>query len=171
MHNSFLNQGEKTWLHQLLRVKTIKNNNSSSSKYVIISFTSSGNFIQFICNAAVMSCFTCFDIDGLVQERRNSIANALELHLSCTNPWIWSLLFLHNSSSKMHAITHCWIIYPKGSNQIFQQQNVKVFLIRAHFLYPHTTISLWFHKPFVNQYKNIRYRNGKKLLFESMTPV
>ena len=24
--------------------------------------------------------------DGLVQERRNSIANALELRLSCTNP-------------------------------------------------------------------------------------
>ena len=28
------------------------------------------------------------DIDGLVQERRNSIAKALELHLSCTNPSI-----------------------------------------------------------------------------------
>ena len=27
--------------------------------------------------------------DGLVQERLNSIANALELHLSCTNPSIW----------------------------------------------------------------------------------
>ena len=26
-------------------------------------------------------------VDGLVQERRNSIANALELHISCTNPW------------------------------------------------------------------------------------
>ena len=25
-------------------------------------------------------------IDGLVQERRNSIANAMELPLSCTNP-------------------------------------------------------------------------------------
>ena len=25
--------------------------------------------------------------DGLVQERRNSIANALELRLSCTNPF------------------------------------------------------------------------------------
>ena len=25
-------------------------------------------------------------MDGLVQERRNSIANALELHLSCINP-------------------------------------------------------------------------------------
>ena len=25
-------------------------------------------------------------IDGLVQERRNSIANALELRLPCTNP-------------------------------------------------------------------------------------
>ena len=28
--------------------------------------------------------------DGLVQERRNSIANAQELHLSCTNPSSWS---------------------------------------------------------------------------------
>ena len=27
-------------------------------------------------------------IDGLMQERRNSIANALELRLSCTNPSI-----------------------------------------------------------------------------------
>ena len=31
------------------------------------------------------------DIDGLVQERRNSSAIAMELHLSCTNPWNWSL--------------------------------------------------------------------------------
>ena len=30
-----------------------------------------------------------FHIDGLVQERRNSTANALELRLSCTNPSIW----------------------------------------------------------------------------------
>ena len=29
-------------------------------------------------------------IDRLVQERRNSIANSLELHLSCTNSSIWS---------------------------------------------------------------------------------
>ena len=28
-------------------------------------------------------------IDSLVQERRSSIANALELRLSCINPWIW----------------------------------------------------------------------------------
>ena len=43
---------------------------------------------------------SCLDIDwvyidGLMQERRNSIANALELRLSCTNPsisylvWTW----------------------------------------------------------------------------------
>ena len=31
-------------------------------------------------------------IDGLVQERRNSIANALELRLSCTNPSICGIL-------------------------------------------------------------------------------
>ena len=29
-------------------------------------------------------------IDGLVQERRNSIANAMELRLSCIDPSIWS---------------------------------------------------------------------------------
>ena len=29
-------------------------------------------------------------IDRFVQERHNSIANTLELHLSCTNPSIWS---------------------------------------------------------------------------------
>ena len=29
------------------------------------------------------------NIDGLVQERHNSIANALELRLSCTNPLIY----------------------------------------------------------------------------------
>ena len=33
-------------------------------------------------------CSSCRYISGLVQERHNSIANALELHLSCTNPWI-----------------------------------------------------------------------------------
>ena len=36
-----------------------------------------------------------YNIDGLVQERHNSIAKALELHLSCTNPSICSLLILH----------------------------------------------------------------------------
>ena len=30
-------------------------------------------------------------IDGLLQERCNSIANTLELHLSCTNSLIWPL--------------------------------------------------------------------------------
>ena len=32
--------------------------------------------------------FLCSHFDGLVQERRNSIANTLELRLSCTNPLI-----------------------------------------------------------------------------------
>ena len=31
-------------------------------------------------------CIFRLQIDGLVQERRNSIANAPELRLSCTNP-------------------------------------------------------------------------------------
>ena len=32
---------------------------------------------------------TVLHINELVQEKRNSIANALELHLSCTNPSTW----------------------------------------------------------------------------------
>ena len=35
-----------------------------------------------------MACLTDAYIDGLMQERCNSIANALELRLSCTNPSI-----------------------------------------------------------------------------------
>ena len=32
-----------------------------------------------------------YDINGLVQERRNSIANALEFHLSCIKPSIYDI--------------------------------------------------------------------------------
>ena len=35
--------------------------------------------------------------DGLAQERCNSIANALELHLSCTNPSILSYIMAYCS--------------------------------------------------------------------------
>ena len=34
---------------------------------------------------------TYISVGGLVQERRNSIGNALELRLSCTNPSIWNM--------------------------------------------------------------------------------
>ena len=49
-------------------------------------------------NVITYPCSRCFWyqsplIDGLVQERRNSIANALKLHLSCTNPSIWNSTF------------------------------------------------------------------------------
>ena len=47
---------------------------------------------------AVYFSFTCWmfgeQIDGLVQERCNSIANALELHLSCTNPPKWRGIYI-----------------------------------------------------------------------------
>ena len=41
-------------------------------------------------NMKNVSMSWCY-IDGLVQERHKSIANALELYLSCTNPSIWLL--------------------------------------------------------------------------------
>ena len=44
-------------------------------------------FIRYICMDT--DAWNKEYIDGLVQERHNSIANALELCLSCTNPSIW----------------------------------------------------------------------------------
>ena len=41
--------------------------------------------------------------DGLVQERRNSIANALELRLSCTNPSICDRAFYRILMDEMHC--------------------------------------------------------------------
>ena len=42
-----------------------------------------------VCPKTMVACLQTH-IDGLMQERRNSVANALELRLSCTNPSIWA---------------------------------------------------------------------------------
>ena len=51
-------------------------------------------------------------IDGLVQERCNFIANALELHLSCNNPskyeWWLALLWHHKQMSWCHQDICLW---------------------------------------------------------------
>ena len=44
-------------------------------------------------------------INGLVQKRRNSIANALELRLSCTNPSIWYLK-MDRLQPHLQTLTH-----------------------------------------------------------------
>ena len=44
----------------------------------------------YVCICICICIYVMNDkIDGLMQERRNSIANALELRLSCTNPSIY----------------------------------------------------------------------------------
>ena len=48
------------------------------------------NANTFLCSPNKFSVIKVY-INGLMQERRNSIANALELLLSCTNPSIWSI--------------------------------------------------------------------------------
>ena len=42
-------------------------------------------------------------IDGLVQERHNSSALAIELRLSCTNPSIWLITLGRNSWDILHV--------------------------------------------------------------------
>ena len=48
------------------------------------------------------------DFDGLMEERRNSIANALELRLSSTNPSIWSLYHILMTNSMISGLTCMW---------------------------------------------------------------
>ena len=52
-------------------------------------------------------------IDGLVHERRNSIANALELRLYCTNPSIWDMNIKITYPAKVcdNTIAQPWICY------------------------------------------------------------
>ena len=63
--------------------------------------------------------------DGLVQERRNSIANALELHLSCTKPSLYSTgvqkAWFHFTIN--HAIFHeNWAINSLGPSDTIWRQ-------------------------------------------------
>ena len=48
-------------------------------------------------------------IDGLMQEKRNSSALALELRLPCLNPSIYWLLWCHMTLPWMHMETKCWL--------------------------------------------------------------
>ena len=50
-----------------------------------------GKWVHIFCEEGfpLAALSMIWEIDGLMQERRNSIANALELHLSSTNPSIW----------------------------------------------------------------------------------
>ena len=60
--------------------------------YSTVSFTQciytgfNNNYSNNLCTLPRQYWSWCGHIDGLVQERHNSIANALELRLSCTNP-------------------------------------------------------------------------------------
>ena len=43
-------------------------------------------------------------LDGLLQDRRNSIANALELRLSCTDPSIYNVNIMVADAVKIEAV-------------------------------------------------------------------
>ena len=76
---------------------------------------------QYIYNASCDICADDCHIDGLVQERCNSTANALELHFSCTNPLIcrrqagkWGLsccLPIFISTNKKTHSSSSWVSY------------------------------------------------------------
>ena len=62
--------------------KVIAINTTRTSHAILSTEYTSWNFLKFVRLNILVQGY----VDGLVQERRNSIANALELCLSCTNP-------------------------------------------------------------------------------------
>ena len=57
-------------------------------------------------------------IDGLVQERRNSSASAMELRLSCTNPSVCTF-FLYNNICKLESLLSAENFFPRISSLLF----------------------------------------------------
>ena len=94
-----------------------------------------------------------YDIDGLVQERCNSIANALELHVSCTNPLICpkhfekkkviSWLYFHWSLTqgvqltsqhwfRWHAVTWINTLRPRQNGRRLPDDIFKCIFLNEH---------------------------------------
>ena len=61
----------------------------------------SGSSLIMNLNKLQINFISFYEIDGLVQERRNSIANAMELRLSCTNPSKCKHLFTGQAMSAL----------------------------------------------------------------------
>ena len=92
---------------------------------------------------AVMATRVTWHIDWLVQERHNSIANALELRLSCTNPSISIVMYFLDWAPR--AANHYWISVNEAlSRQIFLNFGSKYwnFLLFCH-NYHMKILKLW----------------------------
>ena len=78
-----------------------------------------GSLVKERCNSIANTlelCLSCTytSIDGLVHERRNSIAYALELCLSCSNPWIclwlWFISVCKKVCPSRVPLLHWWTV-------------------------------------------------------------
>ena len=84
----------------------------------VFPFVHVDNLVAYRCNIILRGCgywygntlkIIYIHIDGLVQERRNSIANARELRLSCTNPSIcWNVFFPPTGPFRIQCHTWAW---------------------------------------------------------------
>ena len=114
--------------------------------------STSNRHVQLICSYLFISYYSewlwtelaVHHIDGLVQERWNSTANALELHLSCTNPsifvfrfiFLWLLVGINraktSTTNETKLANHCLKIYTiqtTGSNKNFPELELTEFFV------------------------------------------
>ena len=69
------------------------------SRYCLPHITDNQNDTH-VTDAAITGLGCCsYQTDGLVQEKRNSSALAMELRLSCTSPSKWTIILVGNDES------------------------------------------------------------------------
>ena len=81
--------------------------------------------LQILFDLDCMCGCVLYHIDGLVQERRNSSASAMELRLSCTNPSIYRyvIVFIHLLNQHYHS--SYWYIF-------IWHQNLHIFVFISY---------------------------------------
>ena len=98
-------------------------------------------WIQMQLSTQYMSPIRHHEIGRLVQERRNSIANALELCLFCTNPskwhgkpydmddgWIYVRLWAHKDTLNESLLVNLWVICGLSALNILRKNKCKMWL-------------------------------------------
>ena len=95
------------YIYELSQVYTgVKNRFKFVKKSVVHKIFSGGAHIQKAKARRNVMKYTDFNIDGLVQDCSNCIANALELLQSCTKP---SICTLNQDTASRHIVTQCSI--------------------------------------------------------------
>ena len=120
--------------------------------------TTDGIFLYHMQRTHGDQFFSTSQVDGLVQERRNSIANTLELRLSCTNLLKWGLAcnaqeykaWMRNNKQQYSTVsnyffmsyTSAWCTHILNSFSIYQGPYFLLYTCRTYIFNYHKPLRI-----------------------------